>query len=463
MTLRTRVSVAAAVGVFIVVGSVSGVLYVSYAANLRGRVDSDLVNAAQQAAAVARQIKLGQADKLSVPQGGKLPVNGVDLSRPVSVGSIQLQVLPPPIIAGRSTRLGPLTSRDVSIADGSGDPYFRNVTVEGTQYRVYTSTMAGSNALVRTSRPANADDGALRNAALLLAALTLAATAVTYGIARLTAARVLRPIGQLTAAAEHVTATRDLTARLGSTSRDEVGRLSASFDTMLAALHDAVVAQRQLVADASHELRTPLTSLTTNLDLLEDGAGLADPQAPALVAAAREQAAELDQLISDLLDLARYREAVPHREIVRLDLLAEDAVHRLRHRTPYVRVETDLRPCLVDVDPAAVHRALTNLIENAMKWSTAGGSVCVLVGDGRIDVSDHGPGIPDEDLPYIFERFYRAPTARGMPGSGLGLAIVGSVAEANEGRLDVRTGPSGSTFTLAFTCVTAAAAADAEV
>jgi two-component system, OmpR family, sensor histidine kinase MprB len=284
----------------------------------------------------------------------------------------------------------------------------------------------------------------------------LGATAATYGIARLAAGRVLRPIGRLTAAAEHVTATRDLTASLCSTSTDEVGRLSASFDTMLAALHDAVVAQRQLVADASHELRTPLTSLTTNLDLLEDGDGLADPQAPALVAAARAQAAELDQLVSDLLDLARYREAVPHRETVRLDLLADDAVRRLRARIPPVGVETDLRPCLVYVDPAAVHRALTNLVENAVKWSPANGTVGVLVEEGRIAVVDHGPGIPDEDLPRIFERFYRAPSARGMPGAGLGLAIVGSVAEANDATLDVRSGPDGSTFTLAFATVSAA-------
>jgi two-component system, OmpR family, sensor histidine kinase MprB len=453
VTLRNRVSVAAALGVLIVVGSVSGILYVSYAANVRARVDSDLVNAAQQASAVARQIKEAQANNISGPDGRNMPENGAGLSRPVSVGSIQLQAFPPPVVAGQSTRFGPFTTRDASIAEGVGDPYFSNATDGGTQYRVYTATMLGSDALVRTSRALNADDGALRNVALLLAALTLAATAVTYGIARLTAARVLRPIGQLTAAAEHVTATRDLTARLGSTATDEVGRLSASFDTMLASLHDAVIAQRQLVADASHELRTPLTSLTTNLDLLEDGAGLADAQAPALVAAAREQAAELDRLVSDLLDLARYREAVPHREIVSLDLLTHDAVHRLQSRTAPIRIETDLRPSLVEVDPAAVHRAVTNLIENAIKWSPAGGTVRILVEDGRISVTDQGPGIPDEDLAHIFERFYRAPAARGMPGAGLGLAIVGSVAEANEGHVDIRTGPDGSTFTLVFASV----------
>ena len=229
-----------------------------------------------------------------------------------------------------------------------------------------------------------------------------------------------------------------------------MGRLASSFDTMLAALHESLTAQRQLVADASHELRTPLTSLTTNLDLLEDGAGLADPQAPALVRAAREQAAELDQLITDLLDLARYRESPPHRETVRLDLLTDEAVRRLRQRVPHAAIDTELHPCLVHADPAALDRAISNLVANAVKWTRSGDAVRVVVEDGRVSVTDHGPGIADTDLPRIFERFYRAPAARGMPGAGLGLAIVGGVARANDGTVTVRTGPDGSTFTLAF-------------
>jgi len=219
---------------------------------------------------------------------------------------------------------------------------------------------------------------------------------------------------------------------------------------MLAALHESVTAQRQLVADASHELRTPLTSLTTNLDLLEDGAGLADPQAPALVRAAREQAGELGQLITDLLDLARYHESAPHRETVRLDLLTDQAVHRLRQRVPHAVIDAELRPCLVHVDPAAVDHAVSNLVDNAVKWSPPDTAVRVVVEYGQVSVSDHGPGIAHEDLPYVFERFYRAPDARGMPGAGLGLAIVSGVAQANEGTVEVRTGPAGSTFTLAF-------------
>jgi two-component system sensor histidine kinase MprB len=443
VTLRNRVSVAAAVGAAIVVAAVSSVLYFSYGASLHSRVDATLFDAAQQASGIARRIKQsGAGDRGPVP----------DVRRPVTVGSVQVEMIPGQVAAGQPAQFGPLDSRDVAVAGQAQPPYFANEHQGGQQFRVYTTAWPGNpGGLVRTSRAANADDGALRAAALLLAALTIAAAGLTYAAARLTAGRVLRPIADLTAAAEHVTATRDLTARLGSTgASDEVGRLASSFDTMLAALHESLTAQRQLVADASHELRTPLTSLTTNLDLLEDGAGLADPQAPALVRAAREQASELGQLITDLLDLARYHESTPHRETVRLDLLTDEAVRRMRQRLIRAEIDADLRPCLVHVDPAAVDHAIGNLIDNAVKWTPPGARVRVVVEDGQVSVTDHGPGIADEDLPRIFERFYRSPAARGMPGAGLGLAIVGGVARANEGTVAVRTGPAGSTFTLAF-------------
>jgi two-component system, OmpR family, sensor histidine kinase MprB len=443
VTLRNRVSVAAAVGVLVVVAAVSSVLYLFYAASLRSRVDADLVGAAQQASSILNSVQQSSAGSRPTP----------DLSKPVTIGSVQVQLfLKPPVAVGQPTLFGPLDNRDVAVADGTQPPYFANAREGGQPFRVYTAAMPGRlRGLVRTSRAANADNGARRNAALLLAGLTAAAGALTYIVARLSAGRILRPIGRLTAAAEHITATRDLTARLGATgTNDEVGRLGASFDTMLAALHDSVSAQRQLVADASHELRTPLTSLTTNLDLLEDGAGLADPQAPGLVRAAREQAGELDQLVTDLLDLARYGESTPHRETVRLDLLTSEAVHRVQQRTPHAAIDADLHPCLVHVDPAGVDHAICNLIDNAIKWNSPDGVVQVVVADGRVSVTDQGPGIPAEDLPHIFERFYRAPPARGMPGAGLGLAIVARVAKANDATTDVRTGPDGSTFTLAF-------------
>ena len=440
MTLRNRVAVAAAVGVLVVVAAVSGVLYFSYAASLHSRVDAALVDAAQQASTIAQNIKQSAGKSQSAP----------DFTEPVIVGSVAVQLIPGPVAVGQPSQFGPLDNRDVDVADQVQPAYFADASDGGNQFRVYTAAMSGAG-LVRTSRSADADNGALRNAALLLAGLTVAAAGVTYGAARLTAGRILRPIAELTAAAEHVAQTRDLTARLRSAgTSDEVGRLTTSFDTMLAALHESVTAQRQLVADASHELRTPLTSITTNLDLLEDGAGLADPQAPALVRAAREEAGELDQLITDLLDLARYHESTPHRETVRLDLLTDEAVRRMRQRVPDAAIDTELHPCLVHVDPAAVDHAISNLVDNAIKWTPPGASVRVVVEDGQVSVTDQGPGIADEDLPHIFERFYRAPAAQGMPGAGLGLAIVGGVAHANDGTVAVRTGPHGSAFTLAF-------------
>ena len=440
MTLRNRVAVAAAVGVLVVVAAVSGVLYFSYAASLHSRVDAALVDAAQQASTIAQNIKQSAGKSQSAP----------DFTEPVIVGSVAVQLIPGPVAVGQPSQFGPLDNRDVDVANQVQPAYFADASNGGNQFRVYTAAMSGAG-LVRTSRSADADNGALRNAALLLAGLTVAAAGVTYGAARLTAGRILRPIAELTAAAEHVAQTRDLTARLRSAgTSDEVGRLTTSFDTMLAALHESVTAQRQLVADASHELRTPLTSITTNLDLLEDGAGLADPQAPALVRAAREEAGELDQLITDLLDLARYHESTPHRETVRLDLLTDEAVRRMRQRVPDAAIDTELHPCLVHVDPAAVDHAISNLVDNAIKWTPPGAAVRVVVEDGQVSVTDQGPGIADEDLPHIFERFYRAPAAQGMPGAGLGLAIVGGVAHANDGTVAVRTGPHGSAFTLAF-------------
>ena len=359
MTLRNRLSIAAACGVLIVVGVVSVVIYLSYAATLRAGVDADLINAAQQASTIAQHVKQAAVSKGTAP----------DISGPVTIGSTEIQLLVGPVDVGQSSQVGPLDSRDVAVAEGADPAYFADVRADGVRSRVYTAAMPGdsSGALVRVSRAADADDAALRNAALLLAALTVASAGLTYGLARLSAGRILRPVADLTAAAEHVSRTRDLSARLGVRGTDEIGRLGTSFDAMLAALDDSVTAQQQLVADASHELRTPLTSLITNLELLEDGRGLADPQAPALVRAASGQAAELDALVTDLLDLARYGETNLHREETRLDLLV---LRALDGRCPGVAVQADLQPCVVDVDPAAVQRAVANLIDNAAKWSS---------------------------------------------------------------------------------------------
>jgi len=471
-SLRARLALASGVGVFAVLSAVCSLLFVTYTGSIRAQTDGTLVHAAEQASSIVQALKQGAERARAtasngtadgrVDPAGKAPA--LDLSEPVEVAGSQLQIVPAPTPGGAPGTLEEITARDVAVGQGESEPYFR--TTQGSDpVRVYTTRLSRTDdgVLVRAWRSSSADDAALVRAAALLVALTLAGTAVAAGAGRLGAGRVLRPVAALTAAAERVARSRDPAARVQPPSPagrgsgparaadDEVGRLARAFDTMLAELEQSVGAQRQLVADASHELRTPLTSITTNLDLLADGAGVADPQAPRLVQEAREQARELAVLIDDVVDLARVGRVEPHLADVRLDLLVGAVLQRSGARTARgVRWETRLRPCLVRADPADADRAVGNLVDNAVKWSPDDGVVRVSVADGVCTVSDEGPGIDTADLPHVFERFYRSSAARGLPGSGLGLAIVAQVAESHGGSVTVRSGPDGSTFTLSF-------------
>jgi two-component system, OmpR family, sensor histidine kinase MprB len=199
---------------------------------------------------------------------------------------------------------------------------------------------------------------------------------------------------------------------------------------MLAALERSRDSQRQLIADASHELRTPLTSIRTNVELLGRARGLPESERSEIVAAAGAQLEELTRLVGDLVDLARDGRPAPDEvEEVRLDELVRESAARLNG----VRFEIDDEPTLVRGSRTRLARAVGNLLDNAAKFSPAGAIVEVRVKGGEVAVRDYGPGIAADDLPHIFDRFYRAPSARGTPGSGLGLAIVRQVAESHHG------------------------------
>jgi signal transduction histidine kinase len=244
----------------------------------------------------------------------------------------------------------------------------------------------------------------------------------------------LRPVGRLTETVERIRATGDLSAPIETPGQDEISRLGQAFAAMTAALDESVGAQRRLVADASHELRTPLTSLITNLELLAERPD--DPSAPALAAAGLAEAGELRVLINDLVELARDGRASFHVEDVRLDLVAERVAARAAVRAPGLRYELDCQPTLVRGDPDTLERAIGNLVDNALKWSPPDGLIRVSVAGGNVEVSDDGPGIPADDLPYIFDRFYRSAKARALPGSGLGLAIVRRIADMHDGTVE---------------------------
>jgi two-component system sensor histidine kinase MprB len=427
VSLRNRVALAGGLVVLAALVLASLVLYPSLGGDLGRQHDSSLVSAAEQ-----DSDRLLTAFKFKAAEGGEPPVIP---DKPVSVGSTLLQFIPAPVTVGSGTGFLPATERDVEVAEGRAPPYFQNAEHGGVRYRVYTAAPRGpTGMLVRAALPQSVIGTTLGRLEALLVGITLGGSLLAALAARLVAGRVLRPVRRLTETVEHVTATQDLGARIDTRGRDEIARLARSFTAMMAALDESVQAQRRLVADASHELRTPLTSLTTNLELLDEGEGVSDPQSPALVRDARAQAEELKVLLNDLVDLGRYERAQTHAEAVRLDLLARRVVERASARTARVSLAMDLAECLVHADPDALERAVGNLVDNAVKWSPPGGRVLVSVAaDGTVSVADEGPGIPPADLPFVFDRFYRSPAARSLPGSGLGLAIVRQVAETHGG------------------------------
>ena len=417
MSLRSRLAIAVGAVVLCALAIVAAVVYPAVGANLRGQGDESLMQVAENAPAVA--VKLKQAGNL-----GQL----------VPFGSTQLQILPD-AAAGPTSGFVAITGQDVRVADGSGQPYFQDEAYGKVVYRIYTMQFPGaSGTLVRVAQPASDATSAQTALGWLLVALVPAGAIAAAAVARLAAGRVLRPVGRLTETVERIRATGDLSAPVETPGQDEVSRLGQAFAAMTAALDESVGAQRRLVADASHELRTPLTSLITNLELLAEQPD--DPSAPALAAAALAEAGELRVLVSDLVELARDGRATLHIEDVRLDLVAERVAARAAGRAPGLRYEVDCRPTLVRGDPDALERAVGNLVDNARKWSPPGGRVRISAGGGTVEVSDEGPGIPGDDLPYIFDRFYRSAQARALPGSGLGLAIVRRIAELHDGTVE---------------------------
>ena len=300
--------------------------------------------------------------------------------------------------------------------------------------RTYTAPLEPGDAVQGVTTLEHVDR-TLGRLAIALVLVSLGGIAIAVWLGWMVARAALRPVRTLTAAAEHVSRTRDLSRRIEAGGTDELSRLGASFNTMLEALDESQRAQRQLVADASHELRTPLTSLRTNMEVLAEVDALAREDRERLLRDVVAQLDELTVLVTDLVDLARGDEPAEISQDVRLDLLVGEAVERFRRHASDKRFVTDLHPTLVVGVAGRLDRAVSNLLDNAAKWSPPGGEVEVAVRDGEVVVRDHGPGIEEADLPFVFDRFYRAPSARGLPGSGLGLAIVRQVAESHRGEV----------------------------
>ncbi|WP_426592567.1 sensor histidine kinase [Cellulomonas sp. McL0617] len=438
MNLRTRLGMLSGAAAAVSALVVSGALLVADARAVVPRADTHLVAAAAQADQLARSIK-NRPDADAQPEV---------LDEPLTIGDVTLQLISTPGAVGDATIAGPLTGADVDVArrQQPSAPSWR--TVDGERYRVYLSPFGSSSGLVVAVWPRATGSAAQRELALRLFAFVLVTALIAGLLGRLIAGRALAPVARLTRTAERITSTGDLARRIEVTEPDEVGRLTTTINSMLASLEQSVSAQRQLVADASHELRTPLTSLRINLDLLAEAPALSDPNAPHLVAHARRQVDQLTELVADLVALARYGQSAAPRHPVRLDDIALAVAARHADRPDTRPIELDVQAAVVDGDEEALHRAVSNLVDNAIAWSPPDAVVTVRVRDGRVDVIDRGPGIDAGDVPHVFERFYRSPAARSKPGSGLGLAIVHQVATQHGGSVEVASSPAGSTLTM---------------
>jgi two-component system sensor histidine kinase MprB len=417
MTFRRRLalSCAAAVAVAVILGSVLAYLIVR--GTLRGQIDTAL---------------LKEAARVQVAGPPDLGIDGeAGLSLLSNTQQVFVQRVPKQDIGIGVSALGSKTEAR-QVASGERKPFFADRTVNGVHARVYTASAGG--ATLQTVRSLAEVDSALSKLRWALAVLTLAGIGLAVFLSRLATRTAIRPVAQLTATAEHVATTRDLSRRIETDGNDEVSRLAHAFNTMLEALQRSQHAQRRLVADASHELRTPLTSLRTNMEVMARGgppdAGDRDRLRRDVVV----QLEELTELVGDLVELARDDEPeAPPDEDIAFDDLVAGAIERARRHAPGVRFEPELEATLVRGVPARLDRAVANLLDNAAKWSPPGGVVEVRLRDGELTVRDHGPGIAPDDRTLVFERFYRAAEARGRPGSGLGLAIVRQVAESHGG------------------------------
>jgi two-component system sensor histidine kinase MprB len=433
---------AAAVGIAVVAASI--VVYLVVHDQLLSEVDRTLQT---------RENELSAGPALRI-ESGRLFVRVPDFG----VENTYVQALPPSgpafLQQGYDVAL-PASTRDRRAAEaGTGPAYLSTKETHGAKFRVLTIPQrapTGQTFAVQIFRPLAAVDRTLHRITILLVFITLGGIGMAVGLGMIVSQAALAPVRRLTETAEAVTETRDLSQRIEPTSTgdDELGRLASSFNTMLGALEASSQAQRQLVADASHELRTPLTSLRTNLEVLARGDRLPPEERERLLEDLIEQIDEMTALIGELIELARETrpDAVeePARD-VRLDLLTADAVERARRNRPEVEFTTELDESLVHGAPSRIERAVANLLDNAAKWSPPGGPVEVAVRGDEVSVRDHGPGIEDEDLPYIFDRFYRSRSSRGMPGSGLGLAIVKQVAETHGGTVVAERAEGGGTL-----------------
>jgi len=445
VSLRTRIAAAAAIAVALVVVIAAVAIYLGVRAELRGEVDNSLRDRASAFTMRGGDRERGPGE----PDGGgrPRPGGGFPILPPEPFGGPEgfvQRVLPsgravrPP----RSSDALPVDAKTRAVAlSGSGE-FLTDETVSGTHVRVLTRGL-GSTGAIQVARPLDEVDRQLDRVLLVLLLVGAAGVALGAALAAVVARTALAPIDRFTRRTEEIAGDPDPSHRIDVTSKDELGRLARSFNTTLDSLERSVEAQRQLVADASHELRTPIASLRANIQTLEHAERLPAAELEALRADIVAELDELTALVADIVELARGAKPGGSEDEVRLDEIVESVAHRARARANGIAIDVSTEPTVVRGAPDRIQRAVSNLVDNALKWSPGDGRVEIDLAGGRLSVRDHGPGFREGDLPYVFDRFYRADNARALPGSGLGLAIVRQAAEAHGGEVEAGNAADG--------------------
>ena len=439
LSLRTRVGVLAALVAALAVVLVSVAAFITVRVNIMQTLDANLL----QRASAAAQSELADPRQLATIPTGVLGAGDIRLALLLASGQA--------ISAEGAASAPPLGADELEVAKGQDASSTRTATEDGVSYRVVAVQAGPGQALVIAQR-LDATQQVLTKLGVALPVVGGIGVVVAAFAGVAIARAGLRPVDRLTAATERVAATGDLRP-IPVEGSDELARLTASFNEMLGALAASQEQQRRLVADAGHELRTPLTSMRTNLELL---AAASRPGAPTLPDSERAeiledvqaQVAELSTLVGDLVELAREDAPLVVHEPLDLTEVVMRALERARRRAGDVVFEPMLVPWTLIGDSTALERAVLNLLDNAAKWSPPDGRVRVQMRPLDhwsivLEVADAGPGIADEDLPRVFDRFYRAATSRTMPGSGLGLAIVRQVAIRHGGAVWAGRAPEG--------------------
>jgi two-component system sensor histidine kinase MprB len=443
VSLRIRLALIVGLTFAVVVIGCVVAVRVSASNELRGEIDRFLVQRSNEPPFQFRTNGQPPNGFPGVGNGG-FRIGGRQLERPDAI----VQVLDADGSTARaSDPVLPVSQQDKALAAAPGKPHFSTVSVDGTHYRMLTTHIGvnGGGGALQIARSIEETNDLLDSIDLRLLLIAIGGTIVAAVAAWLIASRIVRPVERLTFATETVAATQDLTSEIPVDRRDELGRLAESFNTMLVALRSSRDQQKRLVVDASHELRTPLTALRTNIDLLRRASTLDEAQYDEVLAEAQLELEELTELVGELVELATDARADEPVQPVDLGELAERVASRYRRRTGRELPIALDAPAVVPAPESAIERAVANLVENACKFTPADRSVEMRVRGSDIEVSDRGPGISAEDRAHVFDRFYRATSARTMPGSGLGLSIVKQIVELHGGAVEVLPRDGGGT------------------